>query len=264
VTAPEQVASTAQEQAGAVAGTARDQAASVAQTATSAAGEVTGTAKEQADSVVGETVAQARDLTGQVRQQATQQVSAQTQKATGALRDLSRQLHEGDTSGMVGTVLTEVGQRVQTFADALEQKGPQGLLEDVRRYARRSPGSFVVGAALAGLVAGRLGKGLTASSSSSSRQALPAGSRTTGLSGAGTVSGQTYGSSDDVGTGAAHPTTPAYGSTTYGETTTYGGTPAHDVVDDELPDAAYASTTTEDPYRAGYGTTEAYGTRGAL
>ncbi len=252
MTAPEQVASTAQEQAGAVAGTAKDQAASVAQTATSAAGEVTGTAKEQVGNVVGETVQQAKDLTGQVKEQAAQQISSQTDKATGVLRDVAKQLNEGDTSGVVGQVLGEVGTRVQSFADALEQKGPQGLVEDVRRFARRSPGTFVLGAALAGLVAGRLAKGLKAPAPSE-QLALPAGP--TG----GTAAGDPLAGVTSPGVAAEVPSYEPYAGTSgYAspETTpvpTYG-TPA-------TPPPAYPSSTPAgSPYSAGYGTDS----RGAL
>ncbi len=280
MTAPKQAASTAQEQAGAVAGTAKDQAVSVAQTATSAAGEVTGTAKEQVGAVVGETAAQAKNLTGQVRQQATQQVASQTEKATSALRDLSRQLSEGDTSGMVGTVLTEVGQRVQSLADALEQKGPQGLLEDLRRYARRSPGTFVLAAAAAGLVSGRLAKGMTAGSAT---PALPSGtgvtaypSATTGTSAAGTdpFGGSTYAATTPA-TGVYGSGTPAYGTTepAYGASSAYSTQEPATGVDSYGtgdaygdPEAApvYPGTETSSPYSAGYAQGEPYGSRGSL
>ena len=258
MTAPEQVASTAQQQAGAVAGTAKEQAASVASTATSAASEVTGTAKEQVGTVVGETVAQAKDLTSQVKEQATQQVKSQTEFAAGALRDLSKQLSEGDTSGMVGTVLTEVGNRVQSFADVLEEKGPAGLLDDVRRFARRSPGSFLLGAALAGLVTGRLVKGLQGPQE---QLALPAGSGGGGTASGDPLAGVTSpGVADEavvpssgVGTGAYETSTSTFGTPGAGSGTGGGlGT---------TPPPPYPGTDADSPYSAGYGTTSPYGAR---
>jgi len=260
VTAPEQVASTAQQQAGAVAGTAKEQAASVASTATTAASEVTGTAKEQVGSVVGETVAQAKDLTSTVKEQASQQVKSQTEFASQALRDLSKQLSEGDTSGVVGTVLTEVGNRVQGLADALEQKGPQGLLEDARTFARRSPGTFLLGAALAGLVTGRLVKGMGAGSQQQEQLALPAGP--SGL--AGTASGDPLAGVTSPGVGAEVPVGGAYETST----STFGapsyGTPPPSYTP---PPPAYPSTGgagSSSPYSAGYTPSEPYGSRGTL
>ena len=258
MTAPRRTGSTAQEQAGAVAGTARDQAASVAQSATSAAAEVSGTAKEQVSSVVGETVAQARDLSGQVRQQAAQQVSTQTENATTALRGVAKQLTEGDTSGMVGTVLTEVGQRVQGLADALERKGPQGLLDDVRRYARRSPGSFLVGAAVAGLVTGRLVKGMQPQPPQPERLALtagqsgpvrPAGTTSTTGTTAGDQISRPQGTSRPVDSGDERSTV------TFG-VPTYGGAPPSSP---PYPGTGAAGS----PSSAGYGGPRPYGPRDA-
>lgn len=261
MTAPEQVASTAQEQAGAVAGTAKDQAASVAQTATSAASEVTGTAKEQVGSVVGETAQQVKGLTSQVKEQAQQQVQSQTQFASQALRDLSKQLSEGDTSGMVGTVLAELGNRVQSFADVLEDKGPQGLLEDVRSFARRSPGTFMLGAALAGLVTGRLVKGLQAPKEQLALPAGPSADLQTGTAAGDPLAGVTSpGVAAEVP--VASPTTGAYETST----STFG-TPADDVLDAPptstygTPPAPYPGTDGGSPYSAGYGTTSPYGAR---
>ncbi len=258
MTAPEQVASAAQEQAGAVAGTAKEQAASVAQTATTAASDVTGTAKEQVGNVVGETVAQAKDLTGQVKEQVGSQVAGQTEKLTGTLRSLGGQISEGDTSGVVGQVLGEVGQRVQAFADKLEQTGPQEMLEEVRDYARRNPGTFLLGAAVAGLVAGRLVKGLTAEQP----PALPAA--TSGTAGGNALAGVTQPGiaetavvPDDVyANGGFAPVEPAFGATApaYDDTV-----PAFDPAVGATPYPVGEPTTTT--YETGAST---YGTRGAL
>ncbi len=171
MTAPRHVAGTAQDEAANVAGTAIDEAGNVASTAVGAAGDVAGTAKHEAGNVLGETVEQAKNLTGQVREQAGQQISAGSEKLTGSLRGLSEQLANGDTSGIVGQVMSEAGTRVQAIADRLEQRGPQGLLTDLQGYARRSPGTFLIGMAAAGFLTGRLVKGIQAKGE---QPALPA------------------------------------------------------------------------------------------
>lgn len=183
-------------------------------------------------------------------------MSSQTEKATSVLRDVAKQLHEGDTSGMVGTVLTEVGTRVQGLADALESKGPQGLLDDVRRYARRSPGTFLLGAALAGLVTGRLVKGLQAPQRDEQR-ALPAGPS------AGTASGNPLAGVTSPGIGADVPRDLDATGTTYGAPS---GSDAYaaPAYRPSTPPTAYPSGADDSPYSAGYDQTEPYGTRGAL
>ncbi|CAN5305379.1 hypothetical protein BH24ACT10_BH24ACT10_18310 [soil metagenome] len=179
MTAPKQVASTAQGEAAAVAGTAKDEAAHVASTAVGAAGDVAGTAKQEVGNVLAEGLDQAKNLTSQVKEQAGQQLSTGSEKLTGSLRGLSQQLDEGDTSGVVGQVLSEAGQRVQALADRLEQRGPEGILTDLQGYARRNPGTFLIGMAATGFLTGRIVKGLQSDSSSSQQPALPPSPRGT-------------------------------------------------------------------------------------
>jgi hypothetical protein len=165
------VASTAKDEAANVAGTAADQASQVAGAAGSAAADVAGTAKAEAANVIGEGLDQARDLVSTVRDQVGEQVSNQSDRLTESLRTLSTQLSEGDTSGVVGQVLQEAGTRLSKLADYAERTGPQGIVTELRSYARRNPGTFLLGAALTGLVTGRVVKGISAGKQS--QPALP-------------------------------------------------------------------------------------------
>ncbi len=115
--------------------------------------------------VLAEGLDQAKNLTSQVKEQAGQQLSTGSEKLTGSLRGLSQQLADGDTSGVVGQVLSEAGQRVQALADRLERRGPEGVLTDLQDYARRSPGTFLIGMAATGFLTGRIVKGLQSGSS---------------------------------------------------------------------------------------------------
>src|SRR3712207_8459580 len=45
---------------------------------------------------------------------------------------------------------------VQRLADSLENRRPEELLEDLKRFARQRPGVFVLGALGAGFLAGRV------------------------------------------------------------------------------------------------------------
>jgi hypothetical protein len=171
VTAPQQVASTAKDEAANVAGTTAEQAAQVAGAAGTAAADVAGAAKTEAANVIGESLDQAKDLASTVRTQVADQLSSQGDRLTEGLRTLSSQLAEGDTSGVVGQVLKEAGQRVQALADYAERTGPQGIVTELRSYAKRNPGTFLLGAALAGLVGGRVVKGITANKQQQSEPA---------------------------------------------------------------------------------------------
>lgn len=207
MTAPGHVASTAQGEAANVAGTAKEEAANVASTAVDAAGSVAGTTKQEIGNVLGEGLDQAKNLTGQVKEQASQQLNTGSEKLTGSLRGLSEQLSSGDTSGVVGQVLSEAGSRVQALADQLERKGPQGVLDDVQDYARRNPGTFLLGMAAAGFLTGRLIKGTQANNA---QPALPS-ARPSGTAAGDPLSGM---AEPDLGLAAGYVAAP-YPDATY-------------------------------------------------
>lgn len=164
-------AGAAQDAARQTAGTAREQAGVVADTAKAKGSEVAQTAKEQASTVINETKQQASDVLGQVKEQATSQAEAQRDRATESLRSLSDELRtmaeQGGQSGMATTAAQQISQRMDDLAGFLEQREPGDLINEVRTFARRRPGAFLFGAVVAGVVAGRMFKGATADSTSS-------------------------------------------------------------------------------------------------
>jgi hypothetical protein len=140
--------------------TPRQQAGEVAGATTSAAADVTGTAKEQAGQVVGEAVNQAQDLLEQTRQQVSAQASEQTQRLAGNVRELAEQLNSMARSGEPGTtahsLVQQLAEHGRRAAGYLEGREPGDLVADLQSLGRRRPGGFLVGAALAGAVVGRL------------------------------------------------------------------------------------------------------------
>ena len=57
---------------------------------------------------------------------------------------------------MATDLAREVSDRVRTLGSHLENREPAQLLDDARDFARRRPGTFLLGALAAGVVAGRL------------------------------------------------------------------------------------------------------------
>jgi hypothetical protein len=163
---------------------AKDEAANVGQTAKEASGQVATTATEQAKNVAHETKRQAKDLIGQAGTQVTQQAGAQKEKAVGGLRSIADELRSmaegnGAQSGMAGDLARQAADKAHEFAGWLDQRDPGSLLEEIRQLARRKPGTFLIGAALAGVAAGRLTRGAVAannSPTSSGGTVVPAGS----------------------------------------------------------------------------------------
>jgi hypothetical protein len=162
---------------------AKDEAKNVQQTAVQAGSQVASTATDQAKQVAQETQRQAKDLLDQGRTQVREQAISQQQKAGQSLSSLAQELRglaDGTSSGAPGPardLLQQGAGIVESFAGKLQSREPAELLDEVRSFARRKPGMFLLGAAAAGVLAGRLTRGVTAAHSDSG----PSSSGTNGL-----------------------------------------------------------------------------------
>jgi len=123
--------------------------------------------------LAGEAASQMADMLSDVREQVRERAQDEAHRAAGALSQIGEQLQTmaaaGDQSGPASQWVREVGDRSQRLADHLEQAGPQGLVDDVQRFARRRPGLFLAGASFAGFVVGRALKSGRAGAGSGSR-----------------------------------------------------------------------------------------------
>jgi hypothetical protein len=160
---------------------ARDQAREVGQSAKQASGQVAQTATDQARLVMSEARQQTRDLLGEARSQAREQAHTQQQKAVGGLRQLGDELSKmckmtqaSGQSGIASELAQQASDRAHGIATWLEQHEPAGLVDEVRNFARRQPGTFLIGAALAGVVVGRLTRGVMAPESDNTGTGGPA------------------------------------------------------------------------------------------
>ncbi|MBM0232289.1 hypothetical protein JNW91_10700 [Micromonospora sp. STR1_7] len=148
---------------------ARQEASRVGHEATQAGSHITQTAAEQGGQVAAEARRQARQLTGQAGGQLREQAHTQQRRAAEGLRGLGRELgsmaeRDGD-SGLAGQAVRRVADAAQQAAGWLDEREPGELFDEVRTYARRHPGTFLASAAVAGLLVGRLTRGLTGSGS---------------------------------------------------------------------------------------------------
>ena len=134
----------------------------------SAASDTAGTAKEQTRQVAGEVKAQARSLATDARNRMGAEVQGQNDRLAESLRHFAGELDDmvGDRDDSPArSVVLQVSQGGRRVADYLAQHGPDGVLREVRDFARRRPGTFLTVAAVAGFVAGRLGKGVLGAAS---------------------------------------------------------------------------------------------------
>lgn len=164
-----------------VAATARRRGQDVAGVATQQAQEVTTTAKEQAAQLTQELSEQGRALYEEARQQVEQQAEDQMQSLAQALHRWGSQtqaLADGrpEQAGTVGQYASQWADKLHDVATGIENRGVSGLVEEMQDLARRSPGGFLLGAAVVGFAGGRLVRSASSDNSSSfddSAQAPP-------------------------------------------------------------------------------------------
>ncbi|MEO5313977.1 hypothetical protein PV772_07610 [Pseudarthrobacter sp. CC12] len=186
---------------------AKDEAADVARTAAGSAQNVAQTAKDEAANVAHEAKANAQDLLGQAKSGLTSQAGTQQQKAAEGIRNISTQLHSmasaPDQQGMASDLVRQAAERTSSMATWLENREPGDLLNEVQRFARNKPGTFLLLAAGAGVLAGRLTRGLTAGPPEASASTAAG----TGVGGqyAGSTYGDQYNQSYPVAGGTVPP-----------------------------------------------------------
>jgi ElaB/YqjD/DUF883 family membrane-anchored ribosome-binding protein len=229
---------------------AKEQAADVKDSAKDKAADVAQVAKGEAQNVTQEARRQAKDLLHQGRSELQSQTRQQQQRAAGGLHTIADQLlgvAEGREAppGPVSDLAHEASQRIRSLASQLETREPAELLDEVRRFARQRPGTFLGLAAVAGVLAGRLTRGVKDASSDngSSGTGYSGGAEYTGTPVAGAYGTGTYGTSasGDLGTGTepvgdyGTTTSTGYGTGTTGvpgsagDTTPFGDPEAYDV-----------------------------------
>jgi hypothetical protein len=142
---------------------ARDRAGQVGQHAGEKGSQLAETAAEQAKQVTAEAGRQARDLIDEARGQVGSEALAQQQKVAIGLRSLVDELtsmaEKGGQSGPATEIANQAADRVRRAATWLDQREPGDLVGELRRVGRQHPGTFLLGAALAGVLVGRLTRG---------------------------------------------------------------------------------------------------------
>lgn len=268
----------AREAARETAHTAKDQASGVAHSAAQSGQHLAHEAKDQAKGVGREAGRQAKQLLGQGREQLTSEASTQQQKLASSIRSFGQELgsmaESSSEPGMATDLARQASQRLDEVAGFFENREPGELLGEVKRFAQERPGAFLALAAGAGLVAGRLTRGIKEVSSDESEARAVGTYETTPAYGAagygaegvtGTYGAPTRTSAYEAATGttgaAAAPTTSTYGTgAVYGEgyaegETGYGtatGDPTYGVQATPGTAATYPEgATSDDPYGTG-------------
>ncbi len=165
-------ASAASAQSQEVASAATDQGQRVAGVATRQAQEVKATVKEQATQLTQELTSQGRGLVQETKQQLQTQAHEQTQSLAQTLLRWGQEtqaLVEGrpEEAPTVRQYAQQAADKLTDVASEIEERGVEGLIDEVAQFARRRPGAFLLGAAVVGFGGGRLLRGASGDSDDS-------------------------------------------------------------------------------------------------
>lgn len=145
---------------------AKDEVSNVKDTAAEAGQQVAGTAKDQASNVATEAAQQAKGLFEQAAGEVSSQAGTQQQRVAGVAHSFSKELDSmasnSTESGPLTDLASQASAKTGEVGHWLENNEPADLLREVQSFARRRPVAFLLGAAAAGVVVGRLTRGLAA------------------------------------------------------------------------------------------------------
>lgn len=152
---------------------------------------VASSVKEEAQTIAEETKRQTANLLDQAREEVQQQTVTQRDRLVDTLRgftdDVERMIDgQGAGDGLAADLARQAADRARDLTRSLQDREPGEILDDVRGFARRRPGTFLLGALAAGVVVGRFARGARDDGSSGS-------SAPTGAAGARGSAGSTNG-----------------------------------------------------------------------
>ena len=146
---------------------AKTETANVAQTAVDASNDVAQEAKAQVADVAGQAKQQVSTVVNQARSELKMQADTRAEQAAAGLQSFADQLGalsggRPEDAGHVGTIVSDAQQRVHAYAQTLQTRGPQAVIDDLATFARKRPIVFLFSAAVAGFAAGRLARATAA------------------------------------------------------------------------------------------------------
>ena len=137
----------------------RQQASEVASATALEAQNVATSAKEEVSAVIGGAGTQVRRVADEATTQLKRQGDDQLNRLAGTIGDLSQELRRMGDAGGDGTaagIVTDAATMLDRLGGRLIEGGLDGAIRDLKRYARNRPGMFLMAAAGAGFVAGRI------------------------------------------------------------------------------------------------------------
>lgn len=119
--------------------------------------------QHEASNVASEAADQARQVMDDAVTHLNAQTKDQKDRLAGTVRRFGDDLGSMSSQaspGLAADVTRQVSGYARSMGEGLQSREPGELIEDVRRFARRHPGTFLLGALAGGVVAGRLARGV--------------------------------------------------------------------------------------------------------
>lgn len=150
-----------------MASAAASETSTVAHTAVDAGKDVAKEAKVQVAVVAGQAKDQMANVVNQAKSELKTQADTRAEQVAAGLQTFADQLGaltdgRPESAGHVGALVGDAQQRVQAYAQTIQTRGPQAVLDDLTQLARKRPMMFLFGAVAAGLAAGRLARATAA------------------------------------------------------------------------------------------------------
>ena len=150
----------------------KDQATDLSHSSIQTGKHVADVAREQASGVVVEAGRQGRDLLHQAQGQLEEQAARGQRRLANQLLSLSDELRSmagaPGQGGMAAGLASQAALKARTAGQWLEDREPGQVAEEMQSFARRRPAIFLALAVGAGIVAGRLTRGLKDANSDNS------------------------------------------------------------------------------------------------
>jgi len=153
-----------------VTGTVRDQASQMNESVTAGAHDVAHEATQQARSMV-------HDVHESLRDRADQEASKLAQTLHTAANQMSSMADHAGEQSFASSLIREGGRASEKLASHIDDGGLERVMGDVRGWARRNPGGFLLGAAAIGFCAGRLARNLSSNGSRGASNGSSTGTR---------------------------------------------------------------------------------------
>ncbi|HEY3340287.1 MAG TPA: hypothetical protein VGK18_17440 [Propionicimonas sp.] len=156
------------EKAADVAGSAAEKAGELKDVALERGGDVAAVAKDELARLAHEARSEVQSLWSNASEQLRGQAATGQQQLSGLLHSLAGELGEmasrSENAGPLTALARQAAAKGGEWSHWLANSEPADVLAEVRRFARRRPFVFLASAAVAGVVVGRLGRGLMAAS----------------------------------------------------------------------------------------------------